>query len=388
MPSTNEDLADEYTVFAVNLERYKVSVRRDVLKVLRAMENDIVKRLAKLDPTAVSTGRQRKRLDNLLKQVRETIETRHKQARQALEGGYRELAKVEDGHTRKALAAAVGVPVGNTALTPDQLKAIAGKVLIEGAPSREWWARQSRETLRRFTDAMRLGLSQGETLGDLVRRVRGSKKANYNDGIMALSYRNAEAIVRTSVQAVANQARIDSFSNNADVIKAVQQRSTLDGRTTDICKAYSGLQWSVPDYEPLGHSLPFNGGPPRHWNCRSTLVPVTRSWSELAQRKIRTPAGGTVKGANKYFERQLAAKGLSPEAIARAKRNAQASMDGQVPEDWNYEAWLKRKPVEFQKEILGQAKYDLWKRGKLTFKDLVDQSGRPLSVDELRAKFS
>jgi hypothetical protein len=36
--------------------------------------------------------------------------------------------------------------------------------------------------------------------------------------------------------------------------------------------------------------------------------------------------------------------------------------------------------------VLGAGKADLWRRGKITFRDLLDQNGRPLTTEELRAK--
>jgi len=36
--------------------------------------------------------------------------------------------------------------------------------------------------------------------------------------------------------------------------------------------------------------------------------------------------------------------------------------------------------------VLGAGKWALWKAGKLSLSDLIDQSGRPLSLAELRAR--
>jgi hypothetical protein len=35
---------------------------------------------------------------------------------------------------------------------------------------------------------------------------------------------------------------------------------------------------------------------------------------------------------------------------------------------------------------LGATVADLWRRGKINFRDLLDQSGRPLTTEQLRAK--
>jgi hypothetical protein len=47
---------------------------------------------------------------------------------------------------------------------------------------------------------------------------------------------------------------------------------------------------------------------------------------------------------------------------------------------------LKRKGVEYQNEVLGVGRADLWRAGKITLRDLVSGSGNPLTLDQLRAK--
>ena len=66
-----------------------------------------------------------------------------------------------------------------------------------------------------------------------------------------------------------------------------------------------------------------------------------------------------------------------------------ASMDGQVAADMTYEQWLKKKDAAepgFAKSVLGPGRYNLWKNGKLTLRDLVDQRGRELTLEQLDAK--
>ena len=78
-------------------------------------------------------------------------------------------------------------------------------------------------------------------------------------------------------------------------------------------------------------------------------------------------------------------KGL--EKIDEIPKSTQASMDGQVAEDLTYEQWLRKKPKAFQIEKLGPTKYELWKEDKISFTDLIDQTGRPLTVAELKESF-
>ncbi|MDP0212329.1 phage head morphogenesis protein, partial [Glaesserella parasuis] len=63
--------------------------------------------------------------------------------------------------------------------------------------------------------------------------------------------------------------------------------------------------------------------------------------------------------------------------------STRASQDGPVSEQINYENWLKSKSPEQQDQVLGKGKADLWRRGVITFADMLDQSGRPLTLKDL-----
>jgi len=72
--------------------------------------------------------------------------------------------------------------------------------------------------------------------------------------------------------------------------------------------------------------------------------------------------------------------------LADSRADLLASMDGLVPDTLSYEECLKTKPESFQLEILGPTKHRLWKKSKLAFTDMVDQSHNPLTISELQRK--
>jgi hypothetical protein len=174
-------------------------------------------------------------------------------------------------------------------------------------------------------------------------------------GIMETARRNAATLVQTSVQAVANDARRNTFQANTDVISGIQQVSTLDSHTSITCISYSGEKWDL-EYKPLGpKKLPYNNGCPRHMNCRSLEVPITKSFKELGL-KLKDPAFTT-----------------------------RASDEGQIDADISFDKFLKRKGKAYQDGMLGKGRADLWRAKKITLKDLVDANGRPLTLAELQA---
>jgi hypothetical protein len=214
---------------------------------------------------------------------------------------------------------------------------------------------------------MRSGVLRGETVDQLARRVRGTKANGFKDGVMQASRAQATALVRTSVQTVSNAARAEVFNANKDVIRGQQHLSTLDPRTCPICRPIDNAAWDLtgaplPDSPYKG---PNPGRPPLHWQCRCVRMPVLRPIEELVNIVGPRKAG----------------------ALDALPPSTRASMNGQVAADLTYEEWLNGKSEAAQKEILGPGKWQLWKAEKLTLSDMVDQSGRPLTVAELQARY-
>jgi hypothetical protein len=58
-------------------------------------------------------------------------------------------------------------------------------------------------------------------------------------------------------------------------------------------------------------------------------------------------------------------------------------MDGQVPAETSYGAWLKRQSAARQDEVLGATRGALFRRGGLTIERFADNRGRWLSIPEL-----
>lgn len=386
MPTSllNEDIANDYIEQAIDIERFKANLRRQTTTSLQSLERELILLLSEIDP---SQGRSKVRIADLAEKIPDVVDEYYKEERKRNEEEILALLLFLRKRPQQIIEKRLSFSLMNIVLSESEVKSITRELLLEGAPAREWWERQPILAQQRVLDVVRKGVANGDELPALIAAVRGTRKNNYTDGIMALTKREAESVVVTAVQKGANDLLLATYAENADVIKSVQQKSTLDGRTTDVCKAYSGLVWSVPDFKPVGHNLPFNGGTPRHWRCRSVVIPITRSFAELRDNRLYTLTGTKVKGIDKLLDRQLAADGFSKDKIQKTKSEAQASMDGQVPKDLNYEQWLRTKSLSFQKEILGAKKYELWKKGKISFRDLVDQSGSPMTVEDLIKKY-
>lgn len=247
--------------------------------------------------------------------------------------------------------------VGITAKLPpaDILTKINRAALIEGATMASWFDTLTEQTRFNMSRAIKMGVSLGETNAQIAKRIiaRGDKGPE----VFAKTRRDAAAIVRTGVQTISNEVRQATYAENEDIISGVQWVSTLDSRTSDICIARSGLVWTLPDYKPKGHKIAWNGGPPAHWACRSTTIPITKSFAELGIDAPEIPAG------------------------------TRSSMDGQVAADLSFADFLKGKPKAFADEMLGKGKAELWRDGKITLTELLSQSGNPLTLAQLKERY-
>jgi SPP1 gp7 family putative phage head morphogenesis protein len=350
--TTNEQLVDLFNERAIDLLRLEAGTRNKILTFLDDLETELVAQIAKAD---IGDAKGRKRLGALLKLVQETIRATYRDASVLMAQELREIIDQEYGWTAGAFNQSVGVQFIDGAITRKALENLVSDVLIQGAASKDWWSRQATGLSDRFADEMRKGVAIGETNDQLVARVRGT---NTQRGIMDISKSSAERLVRASVQAAANTGREAMYADNNDIIKALQWSATLDTRTSIWCLTRDGHTYS-PDEEhkPLDSGPKWLEGPGKlHWGCRSTSVPVLKTWREI---------------------------GIDMNEIPETTR---ASMDGQVPAAMDFETWLKKQPTARQDTVLGAGKAELWRSGKITFRDLLDQGGRPLTTEELRAK--
>lgn len=357
--SANDRIADLFTRHAIDLQRVEAGQRRAIRRILKDLEGDIVAQLARIDPTGVQRqGARQARLEKLLEQVRDTIRASYRNSATLLSGELRELADIEATFAARAINQGVGFGLVTVEVTRNQLAGLVDGVLVQGSPVSEWWQRQAGDTLQRFTDEMRRGIAEGETNAQLIRRVRGgTQNGEPVQGFMEVTRRNAEALVRSATQATAQAAREITYGQNADVLKGIMWMATLDSRTTVGCAARDGLLYSVGDHQPIGHSLPWESGPGnRHWGCRSTSAPITKSFRDLGIDVDEAPPG------------------------------TRASMNGQVPQDTTFDGWLRRQPKAVQDDVLGPGRADLWRENKLSFRDLLDGNGRELTLTELRAR--
>ncbi len=376
--TSNDKLADKLIEHSVNFDRMSNTLAREVVQELEKLERELLLSLVNKKLTRY----QRTRIEAFLSQTAKTIAENFDRISSDFQDNFYQIADLEKKAVRNAINAAVSIamPIGIVAsvssviISEKVLEKVVGNNLIDGSPAKNWWKLKGQKAAFDFAGAVRSGILQGETGPQIASRIVDL------GGIVSgpRAKKDALSLALTSIQTVAQSARMAAYEDDVDLIKGYQWLSILDARTTHQCKALSGLTWGV-DKEPQGHSKPFRR-PPIHWRCRSTIVPVLKSWEELSGKKLP----GVKKDIDDAFRARLIQDPAFKDKADSIMRKSQSSMDGQVAASHTYESWLKTKPKDFQEKVLGQGRYDLWKAGKIDMRDLVDNSQNPLTLKQLQ----
>lgn len=340
MPNISTELAAKLTDHQIALLRVAEGTNARIRALLVELEKDIANMLAQ---SQLSEGNER-RLLKVMTDARAYMEAAYQQAAVLNDSVLVGLIPTEFAINAKIINRTLGIDYLSTVMPTQWVESLVKSFLVQGTPVADWWDRQEVDFAFKLQQELRLGLVSGETNAQLISRFRD---------LVPMRKRDAEAVVRTTVQTVSTNTKLDLYKRNSDLIKGTQQISTLDLRTTDICIAYDHQTWDLDGNPINGSTLPFNGGPPRHWNCRSVLIPLLVSYDDVGL-KMEIPRG------------------------------TRASMDGQVASDMTFEDWFASRGKAEQDRILGKGKADLWRRSKITMRDLLDQRGNPLSLEELR----
>lgn len=335
----NEKILDASIRHMVWLERFKTGTVNQIIGLLNKSEKDLRAQLAKhltniTDRGASISPGTIKRIEAMLKELEQIRSDMYKLANDETRSAVSQFAIHEADFQGKIIENAVKIDTVRPTAT--QLRAAAVSRPFQGALLKEWYSRLESNDARRLRDAVKIGITQGQTTDQIVRRVVGTRANAYRDGILEISRREAQAVVRTAIAHTANQAKEELFAANSDIIEGVQWVSTLDSRTSPLCQSLDGKIFEI------GKGI----RPPAHFNCRSTVVPYLGKTSIVGTR---------------------------------------ASAVGQVPADMTYSDWLKKQPRDVQDEVLGKSRADLFRNG-MAIDRFVDNSGRSYTLKELKQR--
>ena len=209
-----------------------------------------------------------------------------------------------------------------------------------------------------FAKTVRNGLLIGESTDKIARRLKGRLRFGQRGSVRQMAQAGGEstsmanrqvmALVRTSVNQVANEASQQVYEANQDVTPRYQYVSTLDSKTSPICRALDGQEFEYGK----------GPKPPQHFNCRSTTVPV------------------------------IDYEGFTPPAPGK-----RAAQGGMVPEDQTYGQWLHNQSKEVKVDVLGPEKVSYFNRLARKYgptdaiRKFVSEDGSELTLAQLKRRY-
>ncbi|MBR2005623.1 MAG: minor capsid protein, partial [Thermoguttaceae bacterium] len=199
----------------------------------------------------------------------------------------------------------------------------------EGASSADWFKRWKTNDLNRIAQAVQRGAIEELSVDEVAANVWNACNVSRN---------SARTVARTIINGVSNAARAETLFANDDAIDGIEFLATLDARTSHICGALDGTVWR-------GDEMKRARRPPLHPNCRSTLIPVVDLVDPETGEKIEETAERPAQNADGTYS-QVAAK-------------------------TTFKDYFESQPETFQREWLGEKRFELWKSGQLKFEDLA-----------------
>jgi len=323
MATPAERLLDEAVRHRIALSRYSTTVVRRVLAQLNRTDAELVARIARAEIDGASTLQ----TERLLEEVRALQADGWTVLRSRLVDDLEGLAEVERDFAarmvrfgQQSASAALSTNVPTTA----QVVAAVNARPFQGRFLAGWLAEAEAGAAKRVRETLRQGFIEGRSVADLVRDIRGTRALQYRDGVLEISRRGAEAMVRT---AMTHTAAVSSrVTYEAMGVAEAMFLATLDGRTTLTCINLHGKTYTLERFP----------WPPRHTGCRSTPSPVIEGLPAV--------------------------------------------------EPPSYDEWLRRQPASVQNDVLGVTKAKLWREGSVKLDRFTDNKGRVLTLEQLRRR--
>ena len=413
------DTSDTAAALYFDLQlRHQIGVRRlssgiikEMLKTLGEADRQLTSRLRDRLPI-IAGGNTFKGIDfeaARLRSLLESVQNQRARLWAALEGDVQpdleELVAHEVDFEQRILLEALPVRITLESVPIQKVRAATFAQPFGGGQGaartlKKWFSDLSAVDQQRITSVVQQGVIQSKTIDQTVRDVVGTRAGGFNDGVLAISRRNAEAVVRTGINHISNVARESVWEANSKVISALRWTATLDGRTSAICRGRDGAATPVGDNPlPAGarRLSPPGARPPAHPNCRSLMIAILygQGIADLMVDRPFVRDSRTRKFREKDF-RAEAREALGSErwkSMSRPQRNVAIRarkvewaerVTGRVPASTTYDEWLRRQPTEFQDEVLGLKKAKVFREG-LHLDRFIDQTGRELTLKQLKS---
>ncbi len=199
---------------------------------------------------------------------------------------------------------------------------------------------------RRIKDIIKKGMMENLAVNQIAKNVGNS---------IDLPSAQLKTLTRTAITETSTSISNATYKLNEDVIDGYQYVATLDARTSLICGRLDGKVFRLDDKRGIR--------PPQHFNCRSTTVPIVKSYEDLRDTKSSR---------------------ISKRRLSRVSKSKRASLNGQVPSETNFAKFLSEQDYDFKLAVLGdKRRVEIFNTGKLKFNQFSTKDGRLVSISKL-----
>lgn len=338
VPTVNEKLLQRYIRHAIYLEQLKKAEARLISRFLKhktfpQIYEKLISELGRVkNLKTIGSIYKIKRLKRMLAAVQKISTAGMIKAEKMLVGRLVNISKFEAQWNINMISKTVPIDIDMTMPSNEVLRSLVTMRPMDGHKLGTWMMGYSTSVRVAMIKQIKVGVANGEALPEIGRRI--NKALNWKG-------KQAEFIARTAVSNVVHQAKEEVFKKNKDIVRKVQLVATLDDRTSLICIDIDGNVYNVGE----------GPRPPLHFNCRTTVVPLTPSWQEFGV--------------------------VDPPAATRA------SMNGAVPSKITYKQWIKTQPKSIQIKVLGKTRAELYRSGKVKIDRFVGRDLKPLNLKQL-----
>ena len=330
----NDDLYDRIVDSASMSKLFEVTVQEDVKKAIEKHK----KKLAEITVKSPKSPLVKKEVDRFVKETYNLTKghlTEYGASQLSfhennLHKSYGTVYKVKGPKKSVVLTDLVGMNIqGDKTTLNSQLNAIGSNQLV------------------RIQAIVNRGISKGLTNTEMTEEIMKTTK---------ITETQASALVRTAITRTANAATAEVMKANKDLLKGYQFVAILDSRTSEICRATDGGVFDIDDEAHL---------PPLHWRCRSTIIPIAKSFNELLETE---------------------SPDVKKEVIKTIPAATRKKLDGRSIQKEGYGNWLKRQSYETKLRHFGNdnAKVALFDKGEVELDKFTTPKGLKVSVPTLR----
>jgi SPP1 gp7 family putative phage head morphogenesis protein len=229
---------------------------------------------------------------------------------------------------------------------------------VEGMYFNKWLTKIRENAAARIIKEAKESIILHEPFRETARRIQNALNVSRN---------SAAGLAQNAVFQMHNQAELEYFMENQDIIEKVRFAAELDIHTTPLCISLDGQIYK------LGEAP----APPLHWRCRSRLEPV---FHEEHLNKI----------AGKRIARLETGKRLIHHRDGSTSSRYEKIRVQDVSASMTYTNWMKSlmksenpKDVAFAKEALGKTRFELVASGKLNL-DSLYYHGKLRTIRQLK----